>query len=142
MEYTIDNRYSTYSTSIIFYLLHNNEDYKNLWVDKFPETENQANNFFKNVNCGCRPVLLNLYKKLRFEVDLLTVNFIKENPTCIDFDKFCKEVGGQNLRGSVFSIPKTESDFKDFMAALQEKKADFNAFNTVEFEDKILISFF
>ena len=58
MKNIIDHRYSTYSIPIIFYLLHNNEDYKNKWVERFPENENQANNFFKNENCGCRPVLL------------------------------------------------------------------------------------
>jgi len=142
MKNIIDHRYSTYSIPIVFYLLHNNEEYKNKWVERFPENENQANNFFKNENCGCRPVLLHTYQKLRFEADSMTVDFINSNPDCIDFDKFCEEVGGQNLRGAIFSVRKRESDFKDFMATLQQKKAEFNAFNTLELEDKILITFF
>lgn len=138
----IDPRYSTYSTSIILHLIHNNENYKNLWVDNFPDVAQPANNYFKNVNCGCRPALVSLYKKLRYEVDFITVNFIKENPKCLDFDDFCKNKGKQDLRGAIFSIRKREADFKDFMASLQEKNAEFSAFNTLELEDKFLITFF
>lgn len=118
----IDDRYSTYSISIILYLLHNNEDYNKLWISHFPQTENQASNFFKDENCGCRPVLLQTYKKLRFKADLFTVQFLIDNPSAINFDEFTKEIGGQDLRGSMFSVNKTESDFKDFMSIIQQKK--------------------
>jgi hypothetical protein len=138
----IDDRYSTYSISIILYLLHNNEDYNKLWISHFPQTENQASNFFKDENCGCRPVLLQTYKKLRFKADLFTVQFLIDNPSAINFDEFTKEIGGQDLRGSMFSVNKTESDFKDFMSIIQQKKAAFTYFNTVALDDKILITFF
>jgi hypothetical protein len=141
-DLNIDDRYSTYSISIILHLLHNNEEYNKLWISHFPQTESQASNFFKDENCGCRPVLLQTYKKLRFKADLFTVKFLIDNPSVINFDEFIQNVGGQDLRGSMFSIKKTESDFKDFMSIIQQKKAAFTYFNTVALEDKILITFF
>jgi len=142
MSLSINPKYNTYSISIVFHLLHNNEDYKNLWVSKFPDTEHQADNFFKDENCGCRPVLLQKYKKFRFEADLMTVEFINENPDVIDIDDFCTQVGGQELRGTMFSIPNTESDYKDFLAALQQKNAQFNHFNVLQMGEKIIVTFF
>jgi len=142
MNLTIDPRYNTYAISIVFYLLHNNEDYKNIWIENFPETEHQANNFFKDENCGCRPVLLQKYKKFRFDADVITVKFLNENPEALDFDDFCTNIGGQELRGTMFSVPNTEGDYKDFLASLQQKKAIFSHFNVLQMGEKILITFF
>lgn len=142
MSLSIDSRYNTYAVSIVFHLLHNNENYKNLWIEKFPDTENQANNFFKNENCGCRPVLLQKYKKFRFDADVMTVTFLNENPDVLDFDEFCINTGGQELRGTMFSIPNTESDYKDFLASIQQKKAVFSHFNVLQMGEKIIITFF
>lgn len=142
MKSPIDKRYSTYSTSIIFHLLHNNEDYNKLWIENYPDTEPQATNFFNNENCGCRPVLLHKYKKFRFDIDLFTVDFLNKNPDVINFDEFCESVGRQDLRGTMFSVKKSESSFKDFFANLQTKNSSFSYFNTLVLEDKILVTFF
>lgn len=137
-----DSRYNTYSIPAIFHLLHHSEDYSKLWISKFPDTQVQAENFFKNENCGCRPVLLQKYYKHRVDVDLFTVYFIHENPNCVNFDDLCKNVGGQDLRGTIFSVNNSIGDFKDFLSSLQQKKASFNHFNTVTIGDKILVNFF
>jgi len=142
MNLKIDKRYSTYSISIVLYLLHNNKSYNDLWVSNYPDTEMQAINYFKDVNCGCRPVLLQKYTKQRFDIDVMTVDFINSNPECLDFNSFCESNGGQDLRGNIFSVQNKESDFKDFMSTLKEKNARFNSFNTLVIEDKILITFF
>lgn len=142
MKLDIDSKYSTFSTSIIFHLLRKSEEYKNLWIEKYPQYTNQLNNFFKNEHCGCRPVLMQQYKKLRFEIDVFTVNFINENPDVLDVDKFCKETGSQDLRGTVFSINNDMNAYKDFMASLQQKNASFNGFNTITIDDKIVATFF
>ena len=142
MNLEVDKKYSTFSTSIIFHLLHNCEDYKNLWLDKYPDLSNQINNYFKNVNCGCRPVLLQHYKRLRFDIDVFTVNFINQNPEVIDLDEFCKKTGSQDLRGTMFSIDNDLSSYKDFMASLQQKNASFSSFNAFIVDDKIIVTFF
>lgn len=142
MNLNIDERYSTYSKSIVFYLLHNDEKYSELWKSKYPQFENQLNNFFKDVNCGCRPPLLQHYNKHRFEVDVLTVNYINENKPEFNFDNFCSEYGGQDLRGAMFAIPATKSDYKDFLSSLQVKKANFSNFNSLKLGEEILITFF
>ena len=142
MNLKIDPKYNTYSTSIIFHLLHNNEDYKNLWIKSYPEISQQAENFFKNENCGCRPVLLQNYKRFKFDIDVLTVNFINENPSSIDIDEFCKTKGSQDLRGTMFSINNNVGSYKDFLAALQQKNASFNNFNAITIDDKIVVTFF
>jgi len=142
MNLEIDPRYSTYSTSIVLHLLHNNEDYNKLWVSKFPQTEPQASNFFKNENCGCRPVLLSTYKKHRFQVDVFTVDFINSNKKAINLKKFFEENGGQDLAGHVFAIPEGEAHYKDFLAAIQQKKGRFSYFNTLQIDGKILVTFF
>lgn len=139
MKTDISIQYSTHSISIVLHLLHNNEDYNKLWIEKFPKTKAQASNFFKNENCGCRPVLLSTYKKNRFHVDLFTVNFINENS--IDL-KPIYEDGGQDLAGHVFAIPEGEAHYKDFLSAIQQKKGRFNYFNTLQIDGKILITFF
>lgn len=142
MDTKIDSRYNTFSTSIIFHLLHNNEKYKNLWVENYPLVKNQANNYFDNENCGCRPVLLQNYRKFRFDVDLMTVNFILKNPDVLNFDEFCTSIGNQEIRGTVFSVNNNPNDFKDFLSTIQQKNYSFNYFNTQTFDDKIIISFF
>ena len=142
MNLEIDKKYSTFSISIIFHLLHNCEDYKNLWIEKYPELSSQVNNFFKNTNCGCRPVLLQNYKKLRFDIDVFTVDFINNNPDIIDVDEFCKKTGSQDLRGTMFSIDNNIASYKDFMASLQQKNASFNNFNAFIIDDKIVVTFF
>lgn len=142
MNLDIDPRYNTYSLSIVLHLLHNNLDYNKLWISKYPQTESQASNFFKNSECGCRPVLVRNYKKFRFSIDCMTVDFINQNPSVLDFDNFCKTVGGQDLRGTIFSVENTESAYKDFVATLLEKKSLFSYYNTVSIGDRILITFF
>lgn len=142
MNLEIDPRYSTYSTSIVLHLLHNNEEYSKLWISKFPKTESQASNFFKNENCGCRPVLLSTYKKHRFQIDVFTVDFINSNKKAIDLEKFFEENGGQDLAGHVFAIPEGEGHYKDFLAAIQQKKGRFSYFNTIQIDGKILVTFF
>jgi|TARA_B110000305_G_C19321138_1_gene579007 hypothetical protein len=142
MNLEIDPRYSTYSLSIILHLIHNNEDYKNEWIKKYPKTESFATNFFNNENCGCRPKLVSQYKKDRFHADVMTVNFINSNEDVIDFDKFCEENGGQDLTGHVFAIPASEGHYQDFLAAIQQKNATFSHFNTIQINEKILLTFF
>jgi len=142
MNLSIDQRYNTYSLSIVLHLIHTNSEYNKIWCDKFPDTVSQASNYAKNTDCGCRPVLVKKYRQFRFEADIMTVGFINDNPSCINFDKFCEEVGGQDLHGTVFSVNNTESDFKDFLAILQQKKASFQYFNALPMGEKILVSFF
>ena len=142
MNLEIDPRYSTYSISIVLHLLHNNEEYSKLWISKYPQTESQASNFFKNENCGCRPVLLSTYKKHRFQIDVFTVDFINSNKKSIDLEKFFEENGGQDLAGHVFAIPEGEGHYKDFLAAIQQKKGRFSYFNTMQIDGKILVTFF
>jgi len=142
MNLEIDKRYSTYSISIVLYLLHNSQNYNDLWVSRYPDTEMQAKNYYKDVNCGCRPVLLQKYTKLRFHIDVMTVNFINQNPECIDFNSFFETYGGQDLSGSTFSVKNKQSDFKDFISTLKEKNSRFNSFNSTIIDDKILITFF
>tara|TARA_B100000497_G_C7309058_1_gene208356 strand:- start:108 stop:536 length:429 start_codon:yes stop_codon:yes gene_type:complete len=142
MKLQIDKRYSTYSLSIVLHLIHNNEEYKNLWCESYPESESYANNFFKNENCGCRPRLVEAYNLDRFNADIMTVNFINENPEAINLEEFFKSSGGQELKGHVFAIPSTEGHFKDFLSSVQQKNGIFSHFNTLTIEDKILITFF
>lgn len=142
MEFTIDKRYSTFSTSIVFYLLHNNEDYNNLWIENLPELENQCKNFFKDEKCGCRPPLMQNYLKFKFEIDRFTVDFLNRKEVDFDFDDFCSNHGSQNLRGTVFSVDNTIAAYKDLMASVQQKNASFNFFTSIIIEDKIVISFF
>ena len=143
MNLEIDKRYSTYSISIVLYLLHNNQNYNDLWVSKYPDTEMQAKNYFKDVNCGCQACsYCRSIPNSEFDIDVMTVNFINQNPECIDFDSFCETHGGQDLRGNMFSIKNKESDFKNFMSTLKEKNARFDSFNTLTLEDKTLITFF
>lgn len=142
MNLEIDKRYSTYSLSIILHLLRKSEDYKNLWCEKYPKTEGFANNFFKNENCGCRPHLVTQYKKDRFNADIMTVNFLNENPEVLDLPEFFESTGGQELAGHVFAIPAQEGHYKDFLAALHQKNAIFSHFNTIQLNDKIILTFF
>lgn len=138
----IDPKYSTYSLAIVLHLIHNNEEYKNLWCEKYPQTSSFANNFFKDENCGCRPGLVSQYKRDRFNADVMTVNFINTHEGCIDLDKFFNGEGSQDLEGFVFAIPATEGHYKDFLASLQQKNAKFSHFNTIQLNDKIILTFF
>lgn len=142
MNLEIDQRYSTFSLSIVLHLLHTNEDYSKLWVSKYPSTEGPAKNFLKDENCGCRPSLVFQYKKDRFFADIMTVNFLNENPDTLDFDSFCKEKGGQELKGHVFAIPAEEHHYKDFLASLEQRRGIYDHFSTLKMDDKILITFF
>lgn len=98
MNLEIDKRYSTFSTSIVFHLLHHEEEYHNLWKSKYPQFENQLNNFFKDINCGCRPPLLQFYKQNKFAIDLFTVDFL--NKINFNFDEFCTKYGGTEHQSS------------------------------------------
>ena len=142
MNLDIDKRYSLYPATIVLHLIHSNESYNNLWVSKYSDTEMQASNYFKDVNCGCSPVLLATYKRNRFPIDIMTVNFINENPDCIDFDEFCNEYAERDIAGHVFSIPEGEGHFKDFVANLQTKRYKFKHFETLKSDDRVLITFF
>lgn len=142
MNLEITKDYSTYSTSIVLHLLHNSEDYNNIWKEKYPELSNQLNNFFKNENCGCRPPILQNYIKNRFHIDVFTVDFINSNDSKFDIENFIKEKGSQNLRGAMFVLDNNISSYQDFLASLQQKKASFNNFNAINIGDKIVVTFF
>lgn len=142
MNLDIDPRYSTFSTSIVLYLLHNSKEYNDLWISKYPDTTHQAENYFKDENCGCRPVLLRKYAKLRFDIDAMTVNFINSNPNLLNFNEFCDNIGFQDLHGVMFSVPNNPGDYKDFLSSLKQKNVRFNGFNTTSFDNEILITFF
>ena len=141
-KFDIDPRYSTFSVSIFLHLIHNDEKFKNLWIKGYPKTESFANNFFNNENCGCRPSLISAYRRNRFNADLMIVAYLKENPDVLNFDEFCNGNGGQDLSGHVFAIPQEEAHYKDFLAALQQKNSIYSHFNTIQMNDKILITFF
>ena len=142
MNLEIDKRYSTYSTSIVLHLLHTNDKYNKLWIETFPDTSSQAKNFRKNENCGCRPTLLSTYKRNRFHVDLMTVDFINKNNKTIDIETFFDDEGGQDLAGHVFAIPEGEAHYRDFLSAIQQKRGKYSHFNTIQMNGKILITFF
>jgi len=141
MSLTTDSRYSTYSLSIVLYLIHNNEDYKNLWCEKYPNAKQYAENFFKDENCGCRPGIIKQYKLDRFHADIMTVEFINKNKDCLNFDEF-EKIGKRDISGHVFSIPKSEGHYQDFLASLQQKNTTYSHFNTTVIDDKILVTFF
>jgi len=141
MNLEIDQRYSILSLGIFLHLMHNNEKFKNLWLDKYPNTKNYAENFFKNENCGCRPKLIQQYKKDRFNADILIVSFINENKDCIDFNEIEKK-GSRDIRGHVFSIPASEAHYQDFLASIHQKNADYDHFTSTVIKDKILLTFF
>ena len=142
MNFNIDKKYNKYSLSIILYLIHNNEKYNKLWIKCYPQTETAATNFFKDQNCGCKPVLVSEYKNDRFCADMMTVNFINENEDCIDLDSFCENEAERDIAGHIFSIPEGEGHYKDFIATLQEKRFKFKFFNSIKIDGRILITFF
>ena len=141
MNLDIDKRYSLLSMGVFLHLLHNNEKFKDAWIKKYPHTKNQAENFFKNENCGCRPRLIQAYKQTRFEADVFIVSFINENEGCINFDEIEKK-GARDVRGHVFSIPASEVHLQDFLASIHQKNADYDHFITTVIKDKILVTFF
>lgn len=142
MNLNIDPKYNRYSISIILYLLHSNKDYSKLWIEKYPETETAALNFFENTECGCKPTIVSQYSQDRFNADVMTVSFINDNPDCIDLEKFCEKNGSKDVVGHVFSVPLGEGHYKDFIATVREKRFIFNYFNTTIINDRILITFF
>jgi hypothetical protein len=142
MNLDIDKRYSQYSESVVLNLIHTNEEYRDLWISKYEDTEDQANSYFKDINCGCSPVLLANYKKNRFPIDVMTVDFINKNPECIDLDKFISEKAPRYVAGHIFSIPEGEGHYKEFIASIQADKFIFNHFTTLKVDDRILITFF
>lgn len=142
MDYNIDTKYSVYSASIIFHLLRSSKAYNDLFVKHHPDLAGPLTNFYSNEDCGCRANIYKRYKKLRFQIDLMTVKFINENPECIDIKSFCDSIGELNLKGTMFSIPNTESDLKDFLSKMNIKNASYSGFNTIVIDDRILITFY
>ena len=141
MNLSIDSRYSLLSLGIFLHLMHNDETFKNAWVEKYPESEDYANNFFKNENCGCRPRLIQTYKRNRFDADLFIVNYINENEGCVDFNEL-EQKAERDVTGHVFSIPAAEGHYQDFLASLHQKNAYYSHFNTMVLGDKIILTFF
>lgn len=141
MNLEIESSYNAYSLGVVLHLIRNNEDYRKLWLDKYSETENFVNNFVKNENCGCRPSIIRQYKKDRFAADKMTVNFINSCDS-FNYEEFVKANPAQELEGAVFAIPNTEAHYKDFLAALQQKNARFKHFNSIQIDDKIILTFF
>lgn len=137
----INNKYNKYSLYIILHLIHNDESFKDAWIERFPDQKSYAENFFKNENCGCKPRIVSLYHAERFAADLLTVQYINKNPDCINWEEIEKEAA-PDVTGHVFSVPATESHYQDFLASLQQKNAMFNFFVPTKINDKLLISFF
>ena len=142
MNLDVHEQYSQYSESIILHLIHNSEKYKDLWIEKFPETKDQANNYFNDVNCGCSPVLLHQYKAARFHADLMTVDFINSNSDAFNMEDFMKTNPAKHVQGHVFSIPAQESSYKEFISSLQANRFIFNHYITTQIDDRILITFF
>ena len=137
----IDKRYNKYSLHVLLHLIHNNEDFKNQWVERFPDQDSFANNFFKDVNCGCKPRIVSRYREDRFAADCLVVDFVEKNPKSIDFDKV-EEEASPDVIGHAFAMPATEAHYQDFLASLQEKNAMFNHFVPVTLGDKLIVTFF
>ena len=142
MKYEIDLQYNQYSEAIILHLIRSSEEYLNLFISQHPDLEPQLSNFHENENCGCRPVILMRYKKVRFQIDLMTVKFINDNPDVINLTDFCSNLGHRNLAGSIFSIPDTEADFKDFLSGIKAKGDTYNGLNTLHLDNRILVTFF
>lgn len=140
MNLEIRSEYNNVAMGLVLHLVRKNEDYRKLWLSKYPETENYVNNFVKNENCGCRPSILKQYKRDKFNADMMTVDFIN-NCEDFDFDQYLKDNPAQYLEGNVFAIPNTEAHYKDFLAALHQKNAKFNYFNTLQVSDKIILTF-
>jgi hypothetical protein len=140
MNLKIKSEYNNVATGLVLHLIRNNEEYRKMWLEQYPATENFVNNYVKNENCGCRPSILKQYKRDKFNADMMTVNFINTSDD-FDFENYLKESPAQHLEGSVFAIPNTEAHYKDFLAALQQKNAQFNSFNTIQIKDKIILTF-
>ena len=141
MNVNISSEYSAFSVGIVLHLIRNNDEYRKMWIEKYPQTEQFVNNFHKNENCGCRPSIIRQYKKDRFNADVMTVDFINSIDS-FDVDEYVKSNPAQDLDGAVFAIPNTEAHYKDFLAALQQKNARFTYFNTLQIDDKIILTFF
>jgi hypothetical protein len=137
----IDKRYNRYSLYVILYLIHNNENFKNKWVEKFPDQDSYANSYHKDENCGCKPRIVTRYKEDRFSADCLTAEFINQNEGCIDFDEV-EEKASPDITGHAFAISATEAHYQDFLASLQQKNAMFNNFVPVTLGDKLIVTFF
>ena len=137
----IDKRYNRYSLYVILYLIHNNENFKNKWVEKFPDQDSYANSYHKDENCGCKPRIVTRYKEDRFGADCLAVEFINQNEGCIDFDEV-EEKASPDITGHAFAMPATEAHYQDFLASLQQKNAMFNNFVPVTLGDKLIVTFF
>ena len=137
----IDKRYNKHSLYVILHLIHNSEEFKNQWVDRFSDQSSYANNYHKDVNCGCKPRIVSKYKEERFAADCLAVSFIEENPDVVDFEKV-EEDSSPDIVGHAFAMPATEAHYQDFLASLQEKNAMFNHFVPVQLGDKLIVTFF
>lgn len=141
MNLSIDKRYSSLSIGIFLHLAHNNEKFKEEWIQKYPNTKQYAENFFKDENCGCRPKLIQQYKADRFNADIMIVTFINNNEGVIDW-KEMEQKGERDVAGHVFSIPATEAHYQDFLASLHQKNAQYDHFTAVVIKDKMILTFF
>tara|TARA_B100002019_G_scaffold293175_1_gene319160 strand:- start:20379 stop:20804 length:426 start_codon:yes stop_codon:yes gene_type:complete len=141
MNLSIDKRYSSLSLGILLHLIHNNEDFKNKWIEKYPNTKQYAENFFKDENCGCRPRIIQQYKADRFDADIFIVNYINENEGVIDWNEM-ESKAERDISGHVFSIPATESHYQDFLSSLHQKNATYEHFTSLVLKDKIILTFF
>tara|TARA_R110000765_G_C18855638_1_gene599460 strand:+ start:703 stop:1131 length:429 start_codon:yes stop_codon:yes gene_type:complete len=137
----IDKRYNRYSLFVVLHLIHNHEEFKNIWIDKFVDQETYANNYFKDENCGCKPKIVSCYKQERFAADCIAVKFINENPDSVNFDNVESDAS-PDITGNAFSMPATEAHYQDFLASLQQKNAMFNHFVPVTIGDKLIVTFF
>jgi len=142
VNYSINLKYSVYSEAIIFHLLRSSKKYNDLFCERHPSISGPLSNFYLDENCGCRSVIYKTYKQLRFPIDLMTVEFINSNPDCIDIDEFCSTVAEKDLSGTMFSIPATESDLKDFLSKVRISRGKYSGFNTINLDDRIIITFF
>jgi len=142
MNLEITEKYNNYSTSVFLYLLHNNKEFNSKFIDAYPDLEGPASNFFNDENCGCKPRLVVRYKKSRFQLDLMIVQFINENPDCINLDSFFESEGFKDISGATFAVNNTEADYRDFLATIGSKNIKHNGFSSVPINDKILVSFF
>ena len=121
--------------------MHNSEDFNNKWIEKYPDNKPYAKNFFKDENCGCRPKLIQQYKRDRFNADIMIVDFINENEGVIDFNAMDQDAE-RDISGHVFSIPATEGHYQDFLASLHQKNAHYKHFTSIIIKDKLVLTFF
>ena len=141
MDLHIDPRYNRHSIFVVLHLLHNNQEFSDMWLEKYPDQVSFATNYFKDENCGCKTHLIRKYRQDRFAVDVMVAKFIEDNEGCVDFDKV-EEESSTDISGQAFSMPATEGHYQDFLASLQQKNAMFNHFTPVILGEKLIVTFF